>query len=273
MTELPPEKNLEAPEHPEAMQLPEAIKQPDAENQPQADASPEADVSPQAAETPGPFTEEPPASADTAEGGRPKAPELKTPSAPKRALYSLTSPETRTGRFVRGLLRTLALIVGLFGLGLLVGYVLLYRPAARQLDNAHRQATLTAADLQQARQDLASARQNQQTAQTQAGDTQARLDVEIARSQILRSMNAITQARMAIQGNNKAGAVKSLDTARGYLQAIQPLLAKRDAQQAATLDALFTLTKNDIDRDLKLAAQDLDRLQSELERAEANVLK
>ncbi len=255
MTEIIPEKDSGVPKQPEAVSQPEAEKPP------------------QAAEAQAPFQEETPASPDTAAGERPKAPELKTPSAPKRALYSVTSPETRTGRFVRGLLRTLAMIVGLFGLGLLAGYVLLYRPAAQQLDNAHRQATLTAADLQQARQDLDSARQNQQTAQTQAGDVQARLDIEIARSQILRSMNAITQARMAIQANNKAGAVKSLDTAKGYLQAIQPLLSKRDSQQAATLEALFTLTKNDLDRDLKLAAQNLDRLQSELERAEANVLK
>jgi hypothetical protein len=52
-----------------------------------------------------------------------------------------------------------------------------------------------------------------------------------------------------------------------------PVLSKRDPKQADTLQALFTLTKNDLDRDLKLAGQDLDRLQSELERAEANVLK
>ncbi len=220
-----------------------------------------------------PVQEEQPASTGTAATGRPKAPGLKTPSASRRVGYALFSPETRTGRFIRGLLRTLALIVGLFAIGFLVAYVLLYRPAIQRLDNASRQATQTAAELQQSRQDLASARQNLQAAQTQVGAVQDRLDVELARSQILRAMSAITQAKAAIQANNKAGAVKNLDTAQGYLNAIQPVLAKRDSQQASTLQALFTLTKNDLDRDLKLASQDLDRLQSELDRAETNVLK
>ncbi len=214
-----------------------------------------------------------PASSEAVSGERPKAPGLKTPSAPRRAMYWMFSPETRTGRFFRGLLRITALVVGLFALGLLVTYLLLYRPAVQQLERANRQATQTAAELQQSRQDLASARKNMQSAQSQAGDVQARLDVEVARSQILRAMNAVTLARMALQSNNKAGAVKSLDTAQGYLQAIQPVLSKLDAQQATTLQALFTLTKNDFNRDMKLAGQDLDRLQSELERAESNVLK
>lgn len=214
-----------------------------------------------------------PPSSESPAGERPKAPGLKTPSGSRRVLYSLTSPETRAGRFLRGLLRTLALVVGLFALGLLVAYVLLYRPAAQQLDSAQRQATQTAADLQQSRRELAAAQKNVQAAQTQVGEIQARLDMEVARGQILRAMNAVTLARMAIQSNNKAGAVKSLDTAQGYLQTVQPLLEKRDSQQASTLQALFILTKNDLDRDLKLAVQDLDRLQSELERAESNVLK
>jgi hypothetical protein len=238
------------------------------ENQPET-----GHVQPEPAEPVSPPQPEKPAFSEPSTADRPKAPGLKAPSGPRRALYSLTSPETRTGRFLRALLRTLALVVGFFAIGMLLVYVLLYRPTVQQLDRAYRQATQTSADLQQSRQDLASARQNMQTAQTQVGEIQTRLDVEVARSQILRAMNAVTQARMAIQNNNKAGAVKSLDTAQGYMQAIQPLLAKRDSQQATTLQALFILTKNDLDRDLKLAGQDMDRLQSELERAETNVLK
>lgn len=214
-----------------------------------------------------------PETPENASGERPKAPGLKTPSGGQRVLYSVTSPETRTGRFFRGLLRWTALVIGLFALGLLTAYLLLYRPTARQLENANQQATQTAGELQKARQDLAGARQNMQSAQTQAGEVQDRLDVEIARSQILRAMNSLTLTRMAIQSNNKAGAVKNLDTAQGYLEAMLPVLSKRDPKQADTLKALFTLTKNDLDRDMKLAGQDLDRLQSELERAEANVLK
>jgi hypothetical protein len=223
--------------------------------------------------SPQPDPEAPAPQAEMPASERAKAPDLKKPSGPRRILFSLFNPETRSGRFTRRLLRTLALIVGSFALGVLATYLLLYRPASQQLTDTRRQATQAGGDLQQANQTLTQARQDLQSAKSQAGQAQTKLEVELARSQVLRSMNALTQAQMAIQANNKAGAVKALDTARGYIQAVQPLLEKRDAQQASTLQALFTLAKNDIDRDLKLASQDLERLQSELERAEANILQ
>jgi hypothetical protein len=204
---------------------------------------------------------------------RPKAPDLKTPSGSRRVLYTLFSPETRTGRFLRGMLRILALVIGLFALGLLAAYLLLYRPTAQQLTDAHHQATQVADELQKARTDLSGAQQSLQTAKDQATQAKTQLEVELARVQILRSINAVTLAQMAIQGKNKPGAVKALVTAQGYLQAVQPLLEKRDSQQVSTLQALFTLAKNDLDRDMKLASQDLERLQSELQRAESNILK
>ncbi len=204
---------------------------------------------------------------------RPRAPDLKTPSGARRIKYAILSPETRTGRFLRALLRALALIVGMFALGLLAGYLLLYRPAVQELNGAHLQATQTAGDLQKARQDLANTREDLQTAQDNVGKLQAQVDVEVARGQVLRALDAITLTRIAIQSSDKTAASKALDMAQGYLQAVQPTLEKRDAQQVTTLQALFTLAKNDLNRDLKLAGQDLDRLQSELERAEANVLK
>ncbi len=223
--------------------------------------------------SPQPDREAPAPQAEMPASERAKAPELKTPSGARRILFTLFSPETLSGRFTRRLLRTLALIVGSFALGVLATYLLLYRPASQQLSETRRQATQSAGDLQQANQALTQARQDLQSAKSQAGQAQDKLEVELARSQVLRAMNALTQAQMALQANNKAGAVKALDTAQGYIQAVQPLLEKRDAQQTSTLQALFTLAKNDIDRDLKLTSQDLDRLQSELQRAEANVLQ
>jgi hypothetical protein len=237
MAQIPMEPDRDAPEQP---------------------TSPQSSIPPQE-EMPGP--------------DRPKAPDLKAPSGSQRVLYSLISPETRTGRFVRGLLRTLALMVSLFALGLLAGYLLLYRPTVQQLEATRLQATQTAAELQKSRQNLSGAQQGQQTAQGQAVQAKTQLEIEVARVQVLRAINAVTQAQMAVQANNKAGAVKALDTAQGYLQAVQPLLEKRDSQQVSTLQALFTLAKNDLDRDIKLAGQDLDRLQSELQRADSGILK
>ena len=50
-----------------------------------------------------------------------------------RLLYAMFSPNTRLGRFMRPVLRWTAAIVGLFGLGMLATYLLLYTPAAQQL--------------------------------------------------------------------------------------------------------------------------------------------
>ena len=41
----------------------------------------------------------------------------------QRVLYALFSPETRTGRIMRPVLRWLAAVTGLFALGLVVGYL------------------------------------------------------------------------------------------------------------------------------------------------------
>jgi hypothetical protein len=226
------------------------------------------------AETPPqPEREQPAPQPDIPAAERPKAPDLKAPSGFRRILFNLFNPETRAGRFTRRLLRTLALVVGVFALGVLAAYLLLYRPVNQQLKETRSEATRAAGELDASQQDLTKARQDLKSAQGQAGQAQTTLEVELARGQVLRAMNSVTRAQLAILSGNKAGAVKSLDTAQGYLQAVQPLLEKRDPQQTSTLLALFTLAKNDLDRDLKLANQDLDRLQSELERAEANILK
>ncbi len=244
MTQASPEPDHDAPQPPAAANAPESPKEPS-----------------------NPPKEEPSVS------DRPKAPDLKNPSGSQRVRYTLLSPETRTGRILRGTLRVLALVVGLFALGLLSAYLFLYRPTQQQLQDARLQATQSAAEIQKIRADLSGAQQDLRASQNQAEQAKAQLETEVAREQVLRAINAVTLAQMAVQGSNKAGAVKALDTAQGYLQAVLPLLQSRDSEQASVLQALFTLAKNDLDRDLKLAGQDLERLQSELQRAESNVLK
>jgi len=202
---------------------------------------------------------------------RAKASELKGPSGSQKAAYTLFSRETRTGRFFRGLLRILALIVGLTALGALAVYILLYRPVDQQLRETRLQATQTAGQLEQAQQDLVRAQQSVNDSQTQEQDAQSRLDLELTRIGVLRMANTVTMARLALAKNDKAAAAAALGDAQAQLKKIQPQLEKLDPTQVSTLQALFTLSKTDLDRDFKLANQDLDRLMSELERLDQNL--
>ncbi len=204
---------------------------------------------------------------------RARASEIKRPSAPQRVRYSLFSRETRAGRFLRALVRGILLVVGLLALGALAVYILLYRPTTQQLARDSRQATQVAGENQQAQQNLDKAQQNLADAQKQSQDAQAQLATEQSHVQVLRAMNAVLTARLAVAKNDKASAVSALQNAQTYLQQVQPLLEKRDATEATALQAIFTLAKTDLDRDLKLADQDLARLQSELDRAEQSLLK
>jgi hypothetical protein len=167
----------------------------------------------------------------------------------------------------------LELIIGVLALGLLVGYLLLYRPVTQQLTAAQQESQQNAAQVKQVQADLDKAKGDLKTAGARADQLQAKLDIEVSRSQVLRAMNEITKARMALAAKDNANTVKALDASLAFLKPIMPTLEKLDSAEASTLTALFTLAKNDLARDTKLASQDLDRLQAELELAEKNVLK
>lgn len=202
---------------------------------------------------------------------RPKAPDLKGPSGAERVRYTLFSRETRSGRFLRALLRWATLAVVIFGLGFFTAYLLLFQPANQALTSTRQQSQQLSSDLEQAQKNADQAQQSQKSAQDQSTQAQTRLDTELTRVQVLRAANALTSAQMAVQGKDKAAALKSITTAETALKQVEPRLQKMDANQVSTLQALITLAKNDLNRDLALAAQDLTRLQAELSLADRNL--
>ncbi len=227
---------------------------------------------------PEPVVENPPPAAEPApESAAPqtkaRAPELKNPSRPGGLRYRLFSRETRFGRFLRFFARGLVVIVGLLGLGVLATYLLVYRPAAQQLTALQVQATQTAGDLNQARQSLTQTQQDLKNNQAQLTKLQNQLDVELARNQILRVNAAVVEARAAVTTKDKAAAAKALSNADTLFQKAQPTINKYDPAEVSVLQALFVLAKNDLDRNLTQAGQDLDRIQAELKRVDTTVLK
>jgi chromosome segregation ATPase len=146
----------------------------------------------------------------------------------------------------------------------------LYRPADNRLKKSQVEVTQTAGQLEQTRQDLSKSQQDLKTAQDQADQAKTRLEALQTRAQVLNAMNAVVTAKLAVSNNNKNAAATALGDAQAGLDKIQPQLQKIDAAQVSSIQALFTLSRVDLDRDLKLALQDLDRLQTELNRMDQN---
>ena len=178
----------------------------------------------------------------------------------------------RKGSWARPLLRILVAMIILFLLGALAVFFWLFRPADEQLQALRVQATQTAGQLQQRDRELRQAQDELESARGDVESSKNTLEVELSRNNVLRAINDLTFARMALQAEDKEGVIEALTNSEERLVDVLPLVQERDPEQASTLTALYTLAKNDLERDLELAGQDLDRLQTELERVEDNVL-
>lgn len=181
--------------------------------------------------------------------------------------------ESRFGRFMRAALRTLLLLAIVFGLGALTVYYFLYRPMVDQLNAARVDRDNATQQLEAAEQNLQQAQSDLELANGRAESADEQLEIEIARVAVLRAMNELTNSRMALAADDPEGAVTALEASEAHLLQVLPTLQERDPAQTDTLTALYMLAKNDISRDAELAALDLDRLQTELEVAEQNVLQ
>jgi hypothetical protein len=185
-----------------------------------------------------------------------------------RLLYATLSPQTRLGRFMRPVLRWIATIAGLFALGMLATYLLLYTPAAQQLAS-------TRADLQSAQQQagktsstLAAAQNNLADLQTRYDQSQAALKKAGTRVSLLLVANQIAAARLALDNRDGAAAQKALADARTVLNQVLPDVTGIDANAATQLDSRLTLVVSELNdpataqADLAILATKLSTLDS-----------
>jgi hypothetical protein len=163
-----------------------------------------------------------------------------------RAMYATLSPETRLGRFMRPFLRWTAAIAGLFALGMLATYFLLYAPATQQLAAAR-------ADLQSAQQQaaqtgstLAAAQKNLADLQTRYDQSQAALKKAGIRVGLLQVANQVAAARLALDQRDGATAQKALVDARTILNQVLPDVKSIDANAATQLDSRLTLVVSEL---------------------------
>lgn len=202
---------------------------------------------------------------------RPQATEIKPPSATRRFGYNLFSRDTRSGRFFRGLLRAIALLIILAGGALLAGYLLFYQPLEDSMNQVSASATETAVDLQRSQKELEDTQASLRRAQQSEDEAVDRLEIEQARVQLLRAVASLRSAETAIQVGDQAAAEQSITEAEQTLEQSQERIEQIDPESSSNLQALFTLVRNGMDRDIEVASQDLTRLINELSRLETDL--
>lgn len=184
-------------------------------------------------------------------------PEAVPPSRPgffKRAIHFLFNPETRFGRSMRAITRTLAMIVGFFGLGFLIAYILLYRPTDQAL-------TLARSDLQSTQSQLDTARDSLATSQDELKKTREQTEIQQVRIEVLSMLNMAQTTKLALVTKDSGNTAKeSIQAAAVQLDNIFPTLTKIDPDAAVNLKARLDLVKNEMGSDPKTAAADLNML-------------
>jgi hypothetical protein len=200
-------------------------------------------------------------------------PAVEPPKPPRkpwlyRVLYALLSPETRLGRFMRPVMRWTAAIVGLFALGMLAAYLLLYTPASQQLAAARAELQSAQQQAGKTNSTLAAAQKNLADLQTQFDQSQAALKKAGMRVSLLQVANQIATARLALDNRDGAAAQKALADARTILNQVLPDVRSTDASAATQLDSRLTLVVSELNdpataqADLAILANKLSTLDS-----------
>jgi hypothetical protein len=177
-----------------------------------------------------------------------------------RVLRFMFSPETRLGRVMRPFLRWTAAVVGLFALGLLAGYLLLYQPTLRQLGAAIGQIEQKNSEIARLQGETASLQNTLVAADQRLQTAQGDLVKAQARNNLLVVIYDIANARTYLAQKNGAKVMETLQQAQVDLQAIQPYLVANDKELADELSGRLQTVSSVLVRDSQLAVSDLNNL-------------
>lgn len=211
----------------------------------------------------------PPAEPDEAQDSSsnpPSEPAAVPPTGqPRRSLaYRLFSPETRTGRFMRPVLRWLAAITGLFALGLLAAYFLLYQPTQKKLDATAADLAAANQTLQQREQSLQTAQSSLKDAQTALNQSQEQLTLAAGENSLLLVMVEVGAARVALVEKDGAAAKTAVAQAQANLALALPVLEKEDKLLSELLKSRLDLINKELVSDPQAAQSDLGKLAQDL---------
>ncbi len=177
-----------------------------------------------------------------------------------RFLRFMFSPETRLGRVMRPFLRWTAAVVGLFALGLLAGYLLLYQPTRQQLEAANGQISQQNGEIARLQDEAVSQQKTLVAANQRLLAAQDDLLKAQARNNLLVVIYDIANARTYLAQKDGGQVMKMLQQAQADMQAIQPYLVANKKELADELNGRLQTVSSVLVRDSQLAASDLNNL-------------
>jgi hypothetical protein len=194
----------------------------------------------------------------------PPAPEATKGSLGGRILRHTFSPNTRTGRVMRPLVRGVGFFVGAFALGLLATYLLLYQPMERKYRAAAGMLAATQGQLESTQEELRKSALVLVGSESDRKSSATALEKTAARLALAQALNHVQETRIALAAKDSAAAHLALTAAEKGLRDLQPSMLRLASANPDNLTKVLDLTKGDLDRDAGLAEQDLRRLISEL---------
>lgn len=204
----------------------------------------------------------------------PTAPLPKPQGSPVgRFFRHIFSPNTRTGKIVRPVVRGLAAVVGFFALGLLAGYTLLYQPVEEKYRQAQSQLDTAELELEQKQGDLQEAALTFIGADAERKQAVAERDQLEGRLAVWQAISQVADVRLALARKDSAAAKLALSELETKLTAALPVWENLKAADQNAFKRLLELAKGDLARDAALADQDLERLVSELMLVEQTLTK
>jgi len=208
----------------------------------------------------------------------PPVPEEPAPTVekPKKTfMQKVFNKETGFGRFMRGLVKTIAAIIILVSAGLILGYFLFYKPLADEhklLKGDHEAAMTQIIDLQ-AELDKKSA--GFVDLESDASAAQEMLEMTETRTSFLELKNSVLLARYLTTAKDGPGAREAIQTAQALIVELQPGFDKLQAEPDVldTVDKRLALVLSELTSDPKTAQKDLETAYTRLLEIEETVFK
>ena len=188
------------------------------------------------------------------EAGKDRREELEDITAPA------AEPETRWQRYLRLSIRWLAILLIIFGLGVLATAFLFYRPVADELAGTRdelQQYQAQIAELQDEVDRLQSLEKENQTLQ----DELQKANLHI---QILSALSDVNAARLDLAQDNASGAQVDLTNTAETLKNLEQLVGAQQKEAVQAMQSRLDLALQEMDRDSFAAQSDLEVLATNL---------
>ena len=174
---------------------------------------------------------------------------------------------------LRPLLRWLAAVTGLFALGLLAGYLLLYQPTQKQLDQTVTRLAQATQAVSQKDTALLSSQTDREQALKALQTAQASLKQLSSENDLLVVLAGIQSARVALVNKDGQTAKSLLDQAQTDLAKAQPYLESQDKNRAELLPMRLSLAIKELASDPSAAQADLEKFITDLNDLRARLFK